>query len=215
MDVHPPKNGINRYWSIPISVSIFWFFWVVTTKSVDLWFFTFFHPSHPRKTGHDPTQPCQTQRLDMWQTSFPPHQLAGKSSANEQVITLWLWKKWLLKMAIEIVDVPIKMVIFHSFLYVYQRVNGCFDGKIIYPLVNWHRPWKSPIFNGNSSSNPHLPGSMLIYQRVSMDINGGFSSAPSLNTRGYVWVKTCENIVSNGATQKPRLEVPLLWLWKT
>ena len=31
----------------------------------------------------------------------------------------------LLKMAIEIVDFPINsMVIFHSFLYVYQRVNG-------------------------------------------------------------------------------------------
>ena len=35
-----------------------------------------------------------------------------------------------------------------------------------YPLVNKHRPWKSPIFNGNKSSNPYLPGSMLIYQRV-------------------------------------------------
>jgi len=30
----------------------------------------------------------------------------------------------LLKMAIEIVDSLIKMVMFHSFLYVYQRVNG-------------------------------------------------------------------------------------------
>ena len=37
---------------------------------------------------------------------------------------------------------------------------------IIYPLVNKHRPWKSPIFNGNQSSNHYLPGSMLIYQRV-------------------------------------------------
>ena len=35
-----------------------------------------------------------------------------------------------------------------------------------YPLVNKHRPWKSPICNGNKSSNPYLPGSMLIYQRV-------------------------------------------------
>ena len=25
MDVHPPKNGINRYWSIPIYIYIYWF----------------------------------------------------------------------------------------------------------------------------------------------------------------------------------------------
>ena len=79
----PKKTAIGEFQCVPtkwvakISVSIFWFFWVITTKSVDLSFFTFFHPSHPRKTGHDPTQPCQTQRLDMWQTSFPPHQLHG------------------------------------------------------------------------------------------------------------------------------------------
>jgi hypothetical protein len=36
----------------------------------------------------------------------------------------------------------------------------------IYPLVNSHRPWKYAIFSGNQSSNPYLPGSMLIYRRV-------------------------------------------------
>ena len=37
---------------------------------------------------------------------------------------------------------------------------------LTYPLVNKHRPWKSPIFNGNWSFNPYLPGSMLIYCRI-------------------------------------------------
>ena len=42
----------------------------------------------------------------------------------------------------------------------------CLAAPHDYPLVNKHRPRKSPILNGNSSSNPYLPGSMLTYQRV-------------------------------------------------
>ena len=51
-----------------------------------------------------------------------------------------------------------------------QRINLIESTKAfrhsIYPLVNKHRPWKLPIFNGNQSSNPYLAGSMLIYWRV-------------------------------------------------
>ena len=35
-----------------------------------------------------------------------------------------------------------------------------------YHLENSHRPWNSSIFRGNSSSNPHLLGSIWIYWRV-------------------------------------------------
>ena len=39
------------------------------------------------------------------------------------MVTLWSFNSSLLNMAIEIVDLPMNsMVIFHSFLYVYQRV---------------------------------------------------------------------------------------------
>ena len=45
----------------------------------------------------------------------------------------WLINSLLLKMAIEIVDLPIdSMVSFHSFLYVYQRVYGF----MVFVLVN-------------------------------------------------------------------------------
>ena len=67
---------------------------------------------------------------------------------------------------------------------VVQNITYVVDGQLIilaawipkkqrssaghYPLVNQHRPWKSPIFNGFTSlpTPIYLPGSMLIYQRV-------------------------------------------------
>ena len=51
---------------------------------------------------------------------------------------------------------------------IYIHIMLCYIYIYIYPLVNKHRPWKSPIFNGNE----HLPSPMtarvelLIYQRV-------------------------------------------------
>jgi len=55
--------------------------------------------------------------------------------------------------------------LWHCFTHITHKLskNGHLSG---YPLVNKHRPWESPVFNGNESSNPYLPGSMLICRRV-------------------------------------------------
>ena len=68
---------------------------------------------------------------------------------------------------------------------------------------NIHRPWKPPCICWNKSSNPYLPGSMLLYQRVRWinhePISGNDLSFSTRNLRpwSYLSVKS-ENKFSIG-----------------
>ena len=84
--------------------------------------------------------------------------------------------------------------------------------KILYPLVNKHRPWKSPICNGNSSSN--LPGSMLIYQRVMMGKRCITHHYPSIFTEGPAGVRPASPKAFTKRSILPLVREPwgdLLW----
>ena len=88
--------------------------------------------------------------------------------SSSQTVTLWWTYKKLWKMAIEIVDFPLRMVIFHSFLYVHQRVVITRPGNSLQLPVDLLICWRR--ITGNhwtrSPFNVLLPNVMKTAQKL-------------------------------------------------
>ena len=57
-----------------------------------------------------------------------------------------------------------------------------------YPLVNWNRPWEEPIASRNSSFNPCLAGSMLIFKKCTLVVQLHHTSY-SLEIQHNYWTR--------------------------
>ena len=87
----------------------------------------------PQQTANLPQGQVKIRRVDPkhWRSLLFWNSFSWETRRTSQELTflkgtLWEFNSLLLNMAIEIVDYPLKMVIFNSKLLVYQRVSGFF-----------------------------------------------------------------------------------------